>query len=170
MKGGWLLHLPGSCPEAALKHTANTKADAQHRVCTHFSRSNSSTFQALLRVILKFFQHLIAGVKYISTGIYTLVYFFSLFITIMYIVLCCKHLKWCFMIAKTLEIKGEHKVLSKKKGSHLASFRNTRTETERDLRAPQFPFLTYIFRFQNAVFGVTCYKSNAIPVMHYFFL
>ncbi len=81
------------------------------RVRTHFSRSNSSTFQALLRVIYKIYQHLIAGVKYFSSHDY----FFSLFITIMYIVLCCKHLKWCFMIAKTLEIKGEHKVLSKKR-------------------------------------------------------
>ena len=33
----------------------------------------------------------------------------------MYIVLRCQHLKWCFIIAKTLEIKGEHKVLSKKR-------------------------------------------------------
>ena len=81
-----------------------------YRVRTHFSKSNSSTFQALLRVIFKIFQHFIAGVKYISTGIYTLIFIIS----VMYIVLCCKHLKLCFMIAKSLEIKGEHKVLSQK--------------------------------------------------------
>ena len=98
--------------------------DASYRVLTHFSRSNSSTFQALLRVIFKLFQHLIAGVKYISTGIYILscLFIFSLFITMMYIVLCCKHLKLCFMTAKSLEIKGD-KVLSKEKGKPLTYFR-----------------------------------------------
>ena len=33
------------------------------------------------------------------------IFIFSFFITIMYIVLCCKHLKLCFIIAKTLKLK-----------------------------------------------------------------
>ena len=53
-------------------------------------------FSSTSRVIYTIFQHLISGVKYISTGIYILMIiylFFLLCITIMYIVLCCKHLK-----------------------------------------------------------------------------
>ena len=53
---------------------------------------------------------------------------FSLFITIMYIVLCCKHLKLCYNIAKSLEIKGEHKDLSKKRE---ATWRSSGTLTQR---------------------------------------
>lgn len=41
-----------------------------HRVHTHFARSNSDTFQTLLRVIFTFFQHLITGVNYIFIGIH----------------------------------------------------------------------------------------------------
>ena len=50
-----------------------------NRVRKKISRSNSSTFQALLRVIFKIFQHLIAGVKYVSKGIYILRNFFFTF-------------------------------------------------------------------------------------------
>ena len=45
----------------------------------------------------------------------------------MHIVLCCQHLKWCFIIAKTL-------ILSKKREATWF-FRHTCTETKRDLRA-----------------------------------
>ena len=110
-----------------------------NRVCTYFSRSNSSNFQALLRVIFKF-QHLNAVVKYVCTGTYFTHDFFSLLITIMYIVLCCKHLKWCFIIAKTLEIKGEQKVLSKKRE---ATWRSSGTLAPRQRETWEHPVIFF---------------------------
>ena len=71
-----------------------------NRVRTHFSRSNSSTFQALLRVIFKIFQNLFAGVKYESTGIY--IYTRDFFLSQLCTLYCAvKHLKLCFIMAKT---------------------------------------------------------------------
>ena len=57
--------------------TPATSSCTIFRVRTHFSRSNSSTFQALLRVIFKIFQHLIAGVKCVSKrSIYIYIYIY----------------------------------------------------------------------------------------------
>ncbi len=58
------------------------------------------------------------------------------------------------MTAKTLEIKGEHKVLSKKKGSHLAFFRYTCTGTKRDL----------IFFFDINFYKLFAYSSKFINI------
>ena len=72
-----------------LKHHCYERSEVC-RVHTHFSRSNSSTFQALLMVIFNFVQHPIAGIKYISTGIYLLMFiffhFFSQLCTLYYAV------------------------------------------------------------------------------------
>ena len=93
---GYIFYLGGTYP---LMYT--DKATCILNCITGFVQIFQGQIQAFLRVIFKIFQHLIAGVKCVYTGIYILMIFSSLFITIMHIVLCCKHLKLCFIIAKT---------------------------------------------------------------------